>query len=69
MGIPAWSSVEEWLDHTNTPVYPADEEVGKISIENVDIPILDNYENGADESFWEKFPKKDVPKIATVRQD
>ena len=67
MGIPAWTSVEEWLDHTNTPVYPTDEEVGKISIENVDIPILDNYENGADESFWEKFPKKDVPKKAKTR--
>ena len=36
-------------------------------IKNPELPVLDSYNGVANESFWEKFPKKDLPLLAETK--
>ena len=36
-------------------------------IKNPELPVLDSYEGVANDSFWEKFPKKDLPLQAETK--
>ena len=36
-------------------------------IKKMEIPLLASYEKGADGEFWNKFPKKDLPRNASTR--
>ena len=60
-GIPDWESVKTWLDPEVSVPFPAEEEKEEIKIENKEIEKLEKYDVKPDESFWEMFPKKDLP--------
>jgi len=67
-GIPTdWHSVERWLDNSITPEYPQEAPMKEIKREFTEIPLLENYEEVPDESFWKNFPKRELPKKATTR--
>jgi len=48
-------------------MYPKEEEEEPIKVANENIEKLENYEKGADEKFWGKFPSRKLPMKATTR--
>ena len=67
MGFPDKKTTEMWLDPAISTPFPPETLVIMNSLKNSEIPILNNYEISADESFWEKFPKRSVPAKASTR--
>jgi len=68
MGIPeAWETVESWLNNKNIPSYPPLTDVKMAERKFPEIPILEDYSVAPDDSFWSKFPKRDLPKRASTR--
>jgi hypothetical protein len=62
LGLPSyWSVIEEWLLHKNVASLPAcgTSEPKKCKW---DLPVLKDYSVIPDSSFWEKFPKRALPK-------
>ena len=56
-----------WLDPSVEAKYPAPVNIAKAEIKNPEIPVLDNYEEGASDLFWRKFPKRALPKKAATK--
>ena len=69
MGFPKKKIVESWLSEYEMAAYPGEKPVDTCEIKNREIPILRNYEGTADDSFWEKFPKRDIPENVSTRVD
>ena len=67
LGYPEWRKVSQWLNKEITAPYPAQEEHKMPEIKNPELPVLDSYNGVANESFWEKFPKKDLPLLAETK--
>ena len=67
LGFPEWRKVSQWLNKEITAPYPAQEEPRMPDIKNPELPVLDSYDGVANESFWEKFPKKDLPLLAETK--
>ncbi len=67
-GIPdPWEVVEQWLDVDLVPVYP-EETTKALSARKYDnIPMLPDYSVPPSEVFWDKFPKRDLPKKAETK--
>ena len=59
--------MRNWLDESVLATYPDEKPVDICEIKNSEIPILKNYEGTADESFWEQFPKRDIPEKASTQ--
>ena len=56
-----------WLDPSVEAKYPAPVNIAKAEIKNPEIPVLENYEEGASDLFWRKFPKRGLPKKAATK--
>ena len=69
LGFPKEEIVKSWLNESEMAAYPDDIPVGTCEIKNSEIPILKNYEGTAGDSFWEKFPKRDIPVNVSTRVD
>ena len=69
LGFPEEKIVKSWLNESVLAAYPDERPVDICEIKNSEIPILKNYEGTADDSFWEQFPKRDIPVNASTRVD
>ena len=67
MGFPDEKTTEMWLDPAISTPFSPETLVVMNSLKNSEIPFLNNYEISADESFWEKFPKRSLPAKASTR--
>ena len=67
LGYPEWRKVSQWLNKEITAPYPAREEPKLLGIKNPEIPVLKKYDGIASDTFWEKFPKKDLPLKAETK--
>ena len=56
-----------WLDENLTVEYTDAVKDKRHEIKKMEIPLLASYEKGADGEFWNKFPKKDLPRNASTR--
>ena len=61
LGFPSWVTVKFWLDPNCVAKSPELEKWTELSIKNPEIPILADYREDADDKFWEKFPKRQLP--------
>ena len=62
MGVPyEWRIIEEWLNPENNITYPAEQETSMFEKKNAEIPKLDRYDVPPDPSFWDNFPKRELP--------
>ena len=70
MGLPRdWSRIQDWLNF-NSPVRVPEESLsGPAELKWKNIPILEDYRKIPGPSFWEKFPKKDLPVIPETKID
>jgi len=67
LGIPEWQHVQHWLNKEKEASLPAEKTAQSYKLENKDIPILESYEECPDSTFWEKFPKNELPKKAVTK--
>ena len=67
LGLPEAEKVSFWLNKHERAFCPGKLPVKKSELKNSEIPLLSNYSNNADESFWNKFPKRGLPERATTR--
>ena len=67
LGFPEMMVVEKWLELDENAVWPPEAAIKRNSLKNTEMPVLDNYEGSAEDDFWEKFPKRELPKEATTR--
>ena len=58
--------MQEWLSLDNKATYPNEVATEPIKVAN-NLEKLETYTGGADEKFWENFPKRNFPKTATTR--
>ena len=67
MGLPdCWNRVQEWIDFLDfVPKFKP--ETGSTKLKNPEIPKLTDYGIKPGCKFWEKFPFKDLPKVAVSR--
>ena len=56
-----------WLNDEFSTKIPGEFLVKTSDLKNPEIPILSDYSEGADEWFWEKFPKRELPDRATTK--
>ena len=63
LGFPAdWSRVDSWLSPDQKPSYPSDAVAESLERKYPDIPILEDYSKVPNKSFWDNFPKRDLPR-------
>ena len=62
LGFPEWEKISVWLEAEIKAAYPKERLDVNPVIKNKEIPVLESYEEAADSSFWEKFPKRALPK-------
>ena len=67
LGLPEAEKVSFWLNKHERAFCPGKLPVKKSELKNSEIPLLSDYSNSADESFWNKFPKRGLPERATTR--
>ena len=63
----SWEKVEGWLMPDTKIEHPGKEREVMDCKKNLEIPKLRSYETGADEVFWNKFPRKELPKKPKTR--
>ncbi len=70
MGLPRdWSRIQDWLSY-NSPVTVPDESLsGPAELKWSEIPILEDCRKIPSPSFWEKFPKRDLPVVPETKID
>ena len=56
-----------WLNDEFGAKIPGEFPVKTSDLKNPEIPILSDYSEGADKSFWDKFPKRELPNKATTK--
>ena len=61
LGFPEWRKISAWLDSEISAVYPQPVTEELPELKNKEIPELACYDGFAEESFWEKFPKRELP--------
>ena len=54
----------DWLNKDILAPEPEEASVSVSAVKNLEIPRLVNYNECPDNSFWEKFPKRDLPLVA-----
>ena len=67
MGFPETNTVGKWLDTKTDAEWVKEASVKINSLKNPEIPVLKSYEGSAEDDFWEKFPKRELPERATTR--
>ena len=67
LGLPEAEKVSFWLNKHERAFCPGKLPVKKSELKNSEIPLLSNYSKSAEESFWNKFPKRGLPEGATTR--
>ena len=67
LGFPETEKVSFWLDKHERVFYLGKLTVKKSELKNPEIPLLSDYSKSADESFWSKFPRRELPESATTR--
>ena len=67
MGVPEWQWVKDWLDTSTEALRPQEEKSESIKIEHEELPLREDYTSGADDSFWDLFPKRDLPSRAKTK--
>ena len=62
MGLPEdWRTVSDWL-YKQQHVPELQSEIPIVKLKCPEIVKLDTYEGAADKTFWDKFPKSELPK-------
>ena len=69
MGFPDVKLAKSWLDKVAEVASPPEVSVHMNSLKNSEIPVLEDYSGTAEDDFWKKFPKRELPKEATTRID
>ena len=69
LGFPSREIYTYWLDGSMDIEYPETLKCSSHEIKNPEVPVLSNYEKGADGVFWSKFPKNELPTAACSRVD
>ena len=69
MGFPDVKLAKSWLDKDAEVALPPEVFVHMNSLKNSEIPVLEDYSGTAEDDFWKKFPKRELPKQATTRID
>ena len=67
MGFPDLEVLSYWLNDEFGAKIPGEFPVKTSDLKNPEIPILSDYSEGADKSFWDKFPKGELPDKATTK--
>ena len=67
LGLPDTDTVVYWLDEGERAAFPEELPVKKSELKNPEIPLLNDYSGSANEMFWSKFPKRELPERATTR--
>ena len=67
MGFLETNTVGKWLDTKTDAEWVQEASVKINSLKNPEIPVLKSYEGSAEDDFWEKFPKRELPERATTR--
>ena len=67
LGLPDTDTVVFWLDEEKRADFPEEFPVKKSELKNPEIPLLNDYSGSANEMFWSKFPKRELPERATTR--
>jgi len=67
LGVPEWQWVKDWLDTSTEALRPQEEKSESIKIEHEELPLREDYTSGADDSFWDLFPKRDLPSRAKTK--
>ena len=69
MGFPDVKLAKSWLDKDAKVESPPEVSVHMNSLKNSEIPVLEDYSETAEDDFWNKFPKRELPRQATTRID
>jgi len=68
MGIPNdWIEVEEWLTNDTFPDYDKEEKTHVYTLKNTCLTKLDSYEKDPENTFWDLFPKRNIPEKAETQ--
>ena len=66
-GFPEMETVDMWLNTNIKASCPGPERVVMGEVKNKEIPVLESYSEGANDSFWRKFPKRSLPTSANTK--
>ena len=69
MGFPEPDVAEVWINREIGISLPAEPVQKGGEFKNKEIPILDSYEVPPGQSFWDKFPRRELPDSASTRVD
>ena len=69
MGFPEVKLAKLWLDKDAEVALPPEVSVHMNSLKNSEIPVLEDYSGAAEDDFWKKFPKRELPRQAITRID
>ena len=69
MGFPEVKLAKLWLDKDAEVALPPEVSVHMNGLKNSEIPVLEDYSGAAEDDFWKKFPKRELPRQATTRID
>ena len=61
VGFPGSSTIKNWLNCETQADYPHQTPPAMPKLKNPEIEKLECYEGGASESFWRKFPRRELP--------
>ena len=60
-------TVDMWLNTNIKASCPGPERVVMGEVKNKEIPVLESYSEGTNDSFWRKFPKRSLPTSANTK--
>ena len=61
LGFPGWREVCDWLNEDILAPEPDEAVMSMSAVKNHEIPKLGSYSEIPDSSFWDNFPKMDIP--------
>ena len=64
LGFPGWREVCDWLNEDILAPEPDEAVMSMSAVKNHEIPKLGSYSEIPDSSFWDNFPKKELPLVA-----
>ena len=67
LGFPELGIADRWLNDKIEASFPDEASAKLCALKNSEIPILEDYECLPDKSFWDNFPKRELPESASTR--
>ena len=61
IGFPDLGIIRNWLNHKTHAEYPSQKQLVMPKLKNPELEKLDCYKGEASDSFWRKFPKRELP--------